>query len=78
MWCRRLFIVLSASTLTACASSPVQSTRPQVPASLLQPCPSLTPPTEGTGAALLRTMVEWASLYRECADRHAALAEATK
>lgn len=31
---------------------------------------------DGTGAAVLRTMVEWAGLYRECADRHRRLSEA--
>ena len=48
----------------------------EVPASLRQPCPPLQPPADGSGAAVLRTMVEWAGQYRECADRHGRLVEA--
>lgn len=47
-----------------------------MPASLRQPCPPLQPPADGTGAAVLRTLVEWAGQYRECADRHQQLAQA--
>jgi hypothetical protein len=53
-----------------------QPAPPVLPASLRQPCPPLTPPPDGTGAAVLRTMVEWAGLYRECADRHQRAVEA--
>jgi hypothetical protein len=48
----------------------------EIPASLRQACPALPLPADGTGAAVLRTMVEWAQLYRECADRHRRLVEA--
>ena len=64
----RLLPLLCACLLTACASSP----RPlpaTIPASLRQPCPLLPLPADGTGAAVLRTMVEWAAMYRECAAR---------
>jgi hypothetical protein len=40
-----------------------------IPASLRQPCPQLPPPADGTGASVLRTMVEWAAMYLECAAR---------
>lgn len=65
---RRLLPLLCASALTGCASSPAPLPA-TIPASLRQPCPPLTPPADGTGAAVLRTMVEWAYLYRECAAR---------
>lgn len=65
---RRLLPLLCALALTGCASSPAPSA-PTIPASLRQPCPPLTPPADGTGAAVLRTMLEWAALYRECAAR---------
>ena len=74
----RLYLAtLFASTglLAACASSPTPQPV-EIPASLRQPCPQLHPPADGTGAAVLRTMVEWAALYRECAGRHRALVEA--
>lgn len=69
-----LLPLLCASALTACASSPTPQPV-EIPASLRQPCPQLQPPADGTGAAVLRTMVEWAALYRECAGRHRALVE---
>ncbi len=71
----RLLPLLCASVLTACASSP-QPLPATIPASLRQPCPPLPLPADGTGAAVLRTMVEWAGLYRECADRHAQVVRA--
>ena len=75
LW-RAALLLLCAWALTACASLP----RPlpaEIPASLRQPCPQPLPlPPDGTGAAVLRTMVEWAGMYRECADRQARLVEA--
>ena len=71
-----LLLLLCAWALTGCASWRPPSTAPALPASLRQPCPPLPLPADGTGAAVLRTMLDWAALYRECADRHKALAEA--
>ncbi len=63
--------------LTACASSPQPPEPAPIPANLRQPCPLPLPlPHDGTGAAVLRTMVEWGQLYRECASRHAELVQA--
>lgn len=72
---RRLLPLLCAWALTACGSLP-KPPPVEVPASLRQPCPPLQPPADGSGAAVLRTMVEWAGQYRECADRHGRLVEA--
>lgn len=72
MLLRSLSIATCVLMLTACASSPQQSAPPVLPASLRQPCQPLTMPADGTGAAVLRTLVEWAQQYRECADRHRA------
>ena len=69
--------LLFAFLLTGCASLQTPSAPPLVPASLREPCPQLQPPTDGSGATLLRTFVEWATAYRECASRHQALVEAT-
>ena len=67
-----------AWTLTGCSSLHAPSAPPvQIPASLRQPCPPLVPPADGSAAAVLRTLVEWAGMYRECADGKAALIEAT-
>lgn len=72
----RLLPLLCASALTACASLPTPSPV-EIPASLRQPCPEPLPlPADGTGASVLRTMVEWAAMHRECAARHRALVEA--
>ena len=76
MWSKCLCIVASVLTLAGCSSLRVQSEPLPVPASLRQPCPPLQPPADGTGAAVLRTLVEWAGQYRECADRHRQLAGA--
>lgn len=76
MWFKCLCICVSALTLTGCVSSPRQPAPPPVPASLRQACPPLSPPPDGSGAAVLRTLVEWAGLYRECADRQAQLVRA--
>lgn len=72
---KRLLPLLCALGLTACASLPTPLPA-EIPASLRQPCPPLQPPADGSGATVLRTMVEWAGMYRECADRHRQLVEA--
>jgi hypothetical protein len=46
------------------------------PAVLLQPCPALSQPSDGTGAELLRWGVDTAMAYNACAARHRALAKA--
>jgi hypothetical protein len=62
--------------LVGCASSARQSEPLAIPASLRQPCPTLTDPVNGTGAAVLRWSLETVEAYRLCADRHRALVEA--
>lgn len=74
---RKLFIVTCALTLMACASSPQRSTVPTpIQASLRQPCQIPGPPTDGTGAAMLRWSKTMALALRECADRHNKLVQA--
>ena len=76
MWSKCLCTVASVWMLAGCSSLRVPSEPTPIPASLRQPCPPLQPPADGTGAAVLRTLVEWAGQYRECADRHRQLAGA--
>jgi hypothetical protein len=71
----RCTVIVSALTLTACASS-TPPARPALPASLTQPCPPLPPLTDGQAATVLRALVDRAQLYRDCAERHRLLGEA--
>ena len=65
-------------SMHGCASSPPRSQPQLLPANLRQPCPLPLPlPADGERATILATMVEWAGLYRDCADRHAATVKAT-
>ena len=76
-WIARSIVTVSVWTLTACTSLPPQPPAPPpLQASLRQPCPLLDPPRDGQAGTVLRTLVDWASLYRECAARVAALIEA--
>lgn len=72
-----MWTLLCALTLTGCASSikPVD-TRPQLQASLRQPCDSPQPLTDGTKEATLMWMIQTAKALRVCKDRHAATVEA--
>ncbi len=74
----RCTVIVSVSMLMGCASSPKPSAPPALPAALRQPCPELAPPVDGSAAAVLRTLTEWAGLYRECSDRHRAAVAAVK
>lgn len=68
--------IVAALTLTACTSYAPPSPQVRPPAVLLQPCPPLSQPIDGTGAALLRWGVDTAGAYNDCAARHRALARA--
>ncbi len=52
--------------------------RPAIPANLTTPCPMLTPLADGSGASVLRKLVEVAEEYADCRRRHDALIEAVK
>lgn len=69
-------LLLAASMLTACASSPTLSEAPVLQASLRQPCPDLLPPSDGTKAAMLRWSVDVVRAYRECQSKHRRTVEA--
>lgn len=47
-----------------------------MPPNLIQACPDLSPLNDGTGAAVLRKIVEVSKLYYECQRRHGALVKA--
>ena len=65
--------------VTACASqTPLLPDRAPLPPSLLTPCPNLPELADGSGEAILRTLVDVAQLYYECQDRHEALATAVQ
>ncbi len=78
MTTRHAIMLLLSGLLPACASLKPPPAAPTLPASLRQPCPPLPLPADGSGAAVLRTMVEWGAMYRECADRHAAVVRAAQ
>lgn len=66
-----------ALALTACQQAPIPfKDRPPLPANLTSPCPDLTPLEDGTGASVLRKLVELSSKYYDCQARHAALVKA--
>lgn len=73
---RALFTAMCALTTTACSSYAPPSPPVHPPAVLLRACPPIAPPTDGTGAAVLRWSVDLAGMYNDCAARHRALARA--
>lgn len=69
-----------ATTMTACAAqtphleeSPL---RPPIQATLTQECPALSALSDGSGAAVLRKLIEVSEKYYECRRKHSALVEA--
>jgi hypothetical protein len=70
-------MLLSAGTLTGCASSMQRSQDVSPQASLRQPCPDLQSLPDSTGATLLRWALATVKDYRICQDRHGKLVEAT-
>lgn len=76
MWWRGPCTVIAAWMMTGCTSSGVQSAIQPPPASLRQPCRTLTAPADGTGATMLRWSLDAVTAHRECADRHRALLDA--
>ncbi|MDR7342115.1 hypothetical protein J2X14_000503 [Pantoea alhagi] len=67
-----------ALLLTAC-SNPVQVAPVIEQQALLQPCSTDTPiPTDTTGKALMQALIEYQSLYNECASRNDALIQTIK
>lgn len=73
---RLLCMLLCASILMGCANSQKLPDQPDIPANLAAPCPPLSPPTEGTGEALLRWGVRVLEAYAVCQDRHRELVRA--
>lgn len=66
-----------ALMLTACASPiPPLPDRAPLPASLLTPCPPLPELTDGTGEAVLTSLIDVSHSYYDCKDKHAALVNA--
>lgn len=57
---------------------PVLPPRPAIPANLTSPCPLLTPLADGSGASVLRKLVEVSEYYHDCRRRHDALIDAIK
>lgn len=55
---------------------PPSQERPPIPASLTASCADLTPLADGSGASVLRKLVEVSKMYHECKRRHTALSEA--
>lgn len=72
-------IAIVVLMLTACESLTKHSpaTAP-VPASLLQPCPPLTPLEGMTGEIMLKKIIEVSHLYYDCADGKEKLIDAVK
>jgi hypothetical protein len=71
---------MCASMLTACAT-PTQHSgegRSPIPPSLTSPCPDLEALQDGTGAAVLRKLIEVAEQYYDCQRKHRALVEAVR
>lgn len=82
MW-TRLWIGLSiatcASMMMGCAASmPPSKGRAPLDVSLLTPCPPLLPLDDGTGASLLRKLIEVSEMYYDCALSKDKLGEAVK
>ena len=75
---RHLMLAI-ALTSQGCAQPMTPSeARSPIPANLTAPCADLTPLEEGTGAAVLRKIVEVAEMYYDCRRKHEALVEAVK
>lgn len=71
-------LIAVALLLTAC-SNPVQVAPVIEQQALLQPCSTDTPiPTDTTGKALMQALIEYQSLYNECASRNDALIQTIK
>lgn len=54
------------------------ASRAPIPANLTSPCEDLSPLQDGTGASVLRKLIEVAELYYACQRKHAALADAVR
>lgn len=73
------FIVMSVLMMTGCAT-PIQPLPDKLPlpANLTSHCPNLEPLSDGTGASVLRKLIEVSELYYECQRKHKALVEAVE
>jgi len=72
-----LSIGMCASMLTACClPTPPLPERALLPPNLVQPCPDLMLLEDGTGAAVLRKLVEVSEQYHACQSGKSALIEA--
>jgi hypothetical protein len=73
---RSLFIAMSACLIAGCpASMPPSTGRTPPDASLVEPCPPLSPLADGTGAAVLRWILGTVDAYTDCQSRHRRLVE---
>lgn len=72
-------IAACALTLTACALpiAPLPE-RAALPANLTALCPRLSPLDDGSGATVLRKLVEVSEAYYDCADKHEGLSKAVQ
>lgn len=72
-----LFII----AMSGCATPPTPPSgaeRAPIPPSLTSPCPDLSPLSDGTGASVLRKLIEVAEQYYDCQRKHRELVNAVK
>jgi len=74
-------IAVMACALSGCAwlqddRPAISLPRPSISANLVAPCENLTPLADGSGASVLRKLVEVSNSYYECARKHDALVQA--
>ena len=74
-----MFTATFASMLTACGTpmQPLPDKLP-LPANLTNPCPDLAPLSDGSGASVLRKVIEVSEQYYDCQRKHRALVDAVK
>ena len=76
---KNLSTAMFACLLAGCASPmPPSQGRTPLDASLVEPCPPLSPLADGTGAAVLRKLIEVGDAYADCSARHRRMVEATR
>jgi hypothetical protein len=74
-----LYIATCVLTLTGCETlTPPLPERPPIAGNLTSLCPPLTPLDDGTGAKVLRKVLEVSKAYYDCANKHEGLANAVK
>ena len=74
-----LYLLLTASMLTACSTSTPRSVATPIqppPADLAAPCPDLPALADGSAKTVALWIVDAAAQYRDCSARQAGLARA--